>query len=150
MIEFRATYHPFDDTAKIFAKTVSNEGKLMAVTCDGISITEKSPGELWPVFIDLPIDNGSMQSLFNALWDAGFRPHKGESGVAHVEALKYHLEDMRHFAYQGKPPLVPAQVGDRMEWRGVDGLNPVNEYIRTSATTPARPPAPPFRPGSVT
>jgi hypothetical protein len=35
------------------------------------------------------------QSLFQSLWDAGLRPNNGESSMAHVEAMRYHLEDMR-------------------------------------------------------
>lgn len=35
------------------------------------------------------------QNLMDELWKAGVRPNNGESSVSHVEALKYHLEDMR-------------------------------------------------------
>jgi len=35
------------------------------------------------------------QKLLQALWEAGLRPNNGESSLAHVEAMKYHLEDLR-------------------------------------------------------
>lgn len=38
------------------------------------------------------------QQLFDELWRVGLRPRNGESSLAHVDALKYHLEDMRRLA----------------------------------------------------
>lgn len=40
-----------------------------------------------------------LQSLFNELWRAGFRPNDGTGNSGHVEALKYHLEDMRKLVF---------------------------------------------------
>lgn len=48
----------------------------------------------------------SAQSILQQLWDLGYRPKNGESSLAHVDALKYHLEDMRHLAF-GTPPVGP-------------------------------------------
>ena len=44
------------------------------------------------------------QKLLQALWETGLRPNNGESSLAHVEAMKYHLEDMRRlvFVVEGK------------------------------------------------
>lgn len=47
------------------------------------------------------LEDYDAQSLLQALWDAGLRPNNGESTVAHVDALKKHLEDMRKFADRG-------------------------------------------------
>lgn len=35
------------------------------------------------------------QRLIDQLWAAGLRPNSGEGGLAHVEAMKAHLSDMR-------------------------------------------------------
>ncbi len=41
----------------------------------------------------------AMQGLFNEMWRAGFRPKDGTGNSGHVEALKYHLEDMRKLVF---------------------------------------------------
>lgn len=43
------------------------------------------------------------QQLMEGLWRAGFRPNNGESSVAHVDAMKYHLEDMRRLVFKAPP-----------------------------------------------
>lgn len=40
------------------------------------------------------------QELMQELWRLGYRPNNGESTVAHIDALKYHLEDMRKLAFR--------------------------------------------------
>lgn len=40
------------------------------------------------------------QGLFNQLWQLGFRPKDGTGNSGHVEALKYHLEDMRKLVFK--------------------------------------------------
>lgn len=42
----------------------------------------------------------TMQSLFNQLWMSGFRPKDGTGNGGHIEALKYHLEDMRKLVFK--------------------------------------------------
>ncbi len=39
------------------------------------------------------------QQLINELWRVGMRPHNGEGTSAQVDALKYHLEDMRKLVF---------------------------------------------------
>lgn len=41
------------------------------------------------------------QELFNKLWQLGFRPKDGTGNGGHIEALKYHLEDMRRLVFDG-------------------------------------------------
>lgn len=45
------------------------------------------------------LSRNSMQGLFNELWKSGFRPKDGTGNSGHVEALKYHLEDMRKLIF---------------------------------------------------
>lgn len=46
-----------------------------------------------------------VQELFNQLWQQGYRPKDGTGNGGHVEAIKYHLEDMRKlvFSVSGSP-----------------------------------------------
>ena len=48
------------------------------------------------------LTDAEAQNLLQELWRAGYRPNNGESTIAHVEALKYHLEDMRKLAFKKK------------------------------------------------
>lgn len=42
------------------------------------------------------------QELFDELWRAGLRPRDGTGNSGHIEALKYHLEDMRKLVFEEK------------------------------------------------
>lgn len=99
MLEFRAQALPYGDSVELYAR-MQRDGKMMVITCDGLNIREATPGEIWPKFLSLPMELNAAQSLFDALWSAGLRPNKGEASAAHVEALKYHLEDMRKLVFQ--------------------------------------------------
>lgn len=104
MIEFRAQLQDYSNYLQLYAKE-TKDGESFAVTCKGLAFTLVSPERrnlIWPTFLELPLDTDAGQSLFNALWQVGFRPHKGESGIAHVEALKFHLEDMRKLVFKNK------------------------------------------------
>lgn len=46
------------------------------------------------------LENDGAQAILQALWNAGYRPNNGESTKAHVDALKYHLEDMRKLVFK--------------------------------------------------
>lgn len=54
-------------------------------------------GKAMQAFTTLPKD--MVQELFNDLWHMGFRPKDGTGNSGHVEALKYHLEDMRKLVF---------------------------------------------------
>ncbi len=47
-------------------------------------------------------DRGSLQSLFNQLWNIGLRPKDGTGNSGHVESIRYHLEDMRKLVFKEK------------------------------------------------
>lgn len=42
------------------------------------------------------------QSLMDALYEAGFRPTQGGPTTGQLEALRYHLEDMRRLVFKEK------------------------------------------------
>ena len=39
------------------------------------------------------------QALMDSLWDCGIRPTQGKGSAGQLEAVKYHLEDMRGIAH---------------------------------------------------
>jgi len=39
------------------------------------------------------------QNIMNELWKCGIRPHDGNGSSANVDAIKYHLEDMRKLVF---------------------------------------------------
>lgn len=47
----------------------------------------------------LPMTDELAQQLMDGLWRVGVRPRNGESSMAHVDAMKYHLEDMRRLVF---------------------------------------------------
>lgn len=102
MIEFRVERPLWTDSVEIYARTTGADGRPAAIVADGIKIVEQQEGYLWPKFLAFPMMDNAGQSLFDALWKAGFRPHNGESSVAHVDALKNHLEDMRTLVFKEK------------------------------------------------
>ena len=61
-----------------------------------VTMKDQSEGEM----VD-PLDSftkDEIQEFFNRLWSMGFRPKDGTGNSGHIEALKYHLEDMRELA----------------------------------------------------
>ena len=40
------------------------------------------------------------QALFNQLWQDGYRPKDGTGNTGHIEAISYHLEDMRKLVFE--------------------------------------------------
>ena len=93
-MEFRVTKELWSDSIAIYARTQIN-GEWKAVVCDGLKLVDLKQGEFAPKLLNFAMLDAGGQSLFDALWQAGFRPNSGESSQAHVEAMKYHLEDMR-------------------------------------------------------
>lgn len=102
MIEFRAERPIWSDSLDLYAKETI-DGKHRALVAVGIEVREVPAGELWPRFLSIPMQWDIGQSLFDALWQAGFRPNGGEATVAHVAAIKAHLEDMRRLVFESKP-----------------------------------------------
>jgi len=74
--------------------------KYMIAT--GIEVEELEDSERytvpWKPFMKL--NKKTVQDLFNQMWSAGFRPKDGTGNSGHVEAMKYHLEDMRKLVFK--------------------------------------------------
>lgn len=48
----------------------------------------------------MEISQDDMQAMFDQLWTLGFRPLDGTGNGGHIEAMKYHLEDMRKLVFK--------------------------------------------------
>ena len=99
MITFKANRPIYSDSLEIYGREISEDGQPRAIVADGVKLVEVDKGCPWPPFISLPLQFGYGQSLFDALWEVGFRPNGGESSVAHVQAMKDHLADMRRLVF---------------------------------------------------
>lgn len=102
-MKFFARTEPWADSVDVVAVQDGDGGirRFVRVTLEVAD--EIKPGNICAPSITLCRADADM--LFNALWDAGLRPHGGYGGTAQVEALKYHLEDMRKlvFVTEAKP-----------------------------------------------
>jgi hypothetical protein len=76
-----------------------DSGKALAFA-EPLVFTDHAPGSV-PAECGR-LSNDQTQSLFNQLWKLGYRPKDGTGNSGHIEAIKYHLEDMRKIAFQGK------------------------------------------------
>lgn len=66
---------------------------------DRIEIVSHPKGEI-KSSSPLSLTDDEAQDLLQALWNAGYRPNNGESSIAHINALNYHLEDMRKLVFK--------------------------------------------------
>jgi len=96
-IQVHAYYSPWMGYYELYMKLPGdkNRGIFFAPP----EVREIEAGGCWPS-ASLDINQVVAQRLLQALWDAGLRPNNGESSVAHVEAMKYHLEDMRKLVFK--------------------------------------------------
>jgi hypothetical protein len=99
VIEFRAERTIWTNSLELYARETI-EGRDRALVAIGIEFREVKEGGLWPKFLSIPMQWDAGQSLFDALWAAGFRPNGGEATTAHVGAIKAHLEDMRTLVFK--------------------------------------------------
>lgn len=56
------------------------------------------PGSLTEPTFKLPLD--AAQRLMDELWQAGVKPSQSVGSTGQVEAIKYHLEDMRKLVFK--------------------------------------------------
>lgn len=55
------------------------------------------PGEMTQPMLKLPLE--AAQRLMDELWQAGVKPSQSIGSTGQVEAIKYHLEDMRKLVF---------------------------------------------------
>lgn len=73
---------------------------------DPCMFTPATPGSVAvPTF---RLDRASAQFLMEQLWQMGLRPRDGAGSLAHVDAMKDHLDDLRRIAFARKKVPVKA------------------------------------------
>lgn len=100
MFKLRSGYELFSDSQaflleEIGIKTsdfISPRRIVTALTVEEVKIG----GFVEPSF---RLESREVQELFDDLWKQGFRPKDGTGNGGHVEAIKYHLEDMRRLVF---------------------------------------------------
>lgn len=66
-------------------------------------VTEADRDTAWEPSIILPYrDKSFLQSLVDQAWDLGIRPRYARETTFEVNAIKYHLEDMRNLIFKNK------------------------------------------------
>jgi len=91
----------FNETIGIYIIHHDGEGNRRIAKPLTIDLHEEPLSKMEGRIIDptIRIDTDTAQSVFQQLWDKGYRPNNGESSMAHVASLKYHLEDMRKLVF---------------------------------------------------
>lgn len=92
----------FNETIGIYIIHHSGDGRRSVAKPVVIELDEVALSEGRIIDPSMRIDTENAQGIFQQLWDRGYRPKNGESSMAHVEAMKYHLEDMRKLAFKKK------------------------------------------------
>jgi hypothetical protein len=95
MYRWNVEYQLVNDAWALRLMKKSEDGALYAAT--NIEFTRIDPGVYMAPTTSM--EGKDLQLLFNELWKAGFRPNDGTGNSGHVEALKYHLEDMRKLVF---------------------------------------------------
>lgn len=79
----------------------NGDGKIRMIS--NVEFTDIDPfsvvHEAQPTVRVFPED---LQNIFNQLWRMGFRAKDGTGNGGHIEAMKYHLEDMRRLVFKDK------------------------------------------------
>ena len=102
----RVTWHIQDDMAyrdALCVYRVEKEDGRRFMTAVEMRLTEVEPGLIGPgPMLELPPDEA--QQLMNELWRVGIRPKDGSGALAHVDAMKAHLADMRQIVFDNLGP----------------------------------------------
>jgi hypothetical protein len=105
-MEWRAASQVWaDEVALLFCDTDAN-GRITAcakpLAFDALFMHATEPGTILDATIRMQAREA--QSLINALWQAGIRPHDYANPNGELARMEAHLNDMRHIAFKGKPP----------------------------------------------
>lgn len=98
MYRWNIEYQLVNDAYALRLLKRDDDGALFAATY--IEFVKLEPGSYMAPTTEM--QRKELQSLFNELWQAGFRPNDGTGNSGHVEALKYHLEDMRKLVFKNE------------------------------------------------
>lgn len=96
MLKWHAEYQLWSDSFALRLIDKREDGTTAVAT--NVVMEEREPGSAYIAPL-LAMTKQEAQSLFDVLWAEGFRPMDGTGNGGHIEALKYHLEDMRKLVF---------------------------------------------------
>jgi hypothetical protein len=104
-VEWHVQYSLVSDAVELWAMRRTDDGRKH-ITAE-LTLHDATPrGELFDGGPTLRLTSDEAQQLMNGLWHAGIRPRDGAGSLAHVDATKAHLEDMRRLVFEQKPSSI--------------------------------------------
>ena len=91
-IQWRARYRIWDDGLDVLVRTETHVASPVLFTLE----PRETHALVEPTF---RLTRSEAQQIMNELWREGFRPMDGAGTLAHVEAQKAHLEDLRRLVF---------------------------------------------------
>lgn len=101
MIRFYIEKSLYEGKVKIYGRTQNDTGifwKLLPINIE----QEKMESPQDSILPFLVLEHGDMQRFFDALIEAGFKSSEEINESSRIEAIKYHLEDMRTLVFNKK------------------------------------------------
>lgn len=80
---------------------IDQDGRRSVVRFDSLVVEPIEEGSYVSSDKGLHLSHDEAQQLMNELWRVGLRPRDGAGSLAHVEAQKAHLDDMRKLVFKG-------------------------------------------------
>lgn len=77
------------------------KNQIGIVTLSPVEFTQHEGTPDDPPSPTLSLNKESLQNLADELWNAGFRPTQKIDESSRIEAVSYHLEDMRRIVFDG-------------------------------------------------
>jgi hypothetical protein len=95
-LRLRTGYELFSDSQGFLLEEATFPGSPRNV---GVSVTIQTVERSMVINPTFTLQQYAVQELFDQLWAQGYRPKDGTGNGGHVEALKYHLEDIRKLVF---------------------------------------------------
>jgi hypothetical protein len=96
--EWHIQHNIASDALEVWALNRLPDGSREYITAE-FSVHRVEPRSFFDRGPTLRLASDECQQLMNELWRSGFRPRDGAGSVAHVDATKAHLEDMRRLVF---------------------------------------------------
>lgn len=96
--EWHIQHNIASDALEVWA--LNRSGDFREYVTAELSIHRVDKHEFFDRGPTLRLASDEAQQLMNELWRIGYRPKDGTGAVAHVEAQKAHLEDLRRLVFK--------------------------------------------------
>jgi hypothetical protein len=96
--KFFAIRNTATDDIELYGKNIHRNSSIKFGAISPIIITDIEIGERFDPFIR--VTDSDAQNLMDELWNIGLRPAGGRGSAGQLDAIKYHLEDMRKLVFK--------------------------------------------------